>query len=792
MIGMDVATKKMLSAKLPLAWAKLLLLLAVSASALRYAHAQQPSGGRDLVADVLIVGAKQVPPEKVQQYIHTKPGMPYSAARSFDDVNRLSEARLFKSVQVRTEATPDGRLNVIYVVTEHLNLVKEVKYLHAKHVNEKDLDGLTRIRKGMPLDRTLNLLACTEIQEHLKRKGYMLANVTLVEGFDESHDRVVFNITEGELVKVRNVTFSGQSELATASRLRTQTDTTRSIFGLGGTYTPELVDLDRQKIEEYYRSNGFLNVRVSREINLSDDLKFVDINYHLLEGPRYRLKDVTVEGTKTFSSQELSQVMQAKRDEYYNEGKIGGDVRNLTDYGGWRGNLLNVQKVVTTVPNEPGVVRVQYQVEERPPAQVGQVVIIGNDVTQDRVIRRVLGLYPGQTLRYPELRIAERDLARLNIFESNPELGIRPTVTVIDPEGNSPIKDILVQVKETHTGSLMLGAGVNSDNGIVGSIVLNERNFDLFRFPTSFADILEGRAFRGAGQEFRIEAVPGNQLQRYTVSFREPFLFDRPYSLSASAYYYDRVYNEYTEGRAGGRVNIGHQLNKEWTITGGLRLENVNVSNVPFGAPVDYTSVVGNNLIAAPRVAATWDTRDSFMRPTEGGILDLSYEQVFGTFTFPILNAEASRYFTLWQRPDGSGRHVLAARSQVSWAGDDAPVFERFYAGGFRSIRGFQFRGVGPSENGFMTGGQFMFLNSIEYQLPIRANDQLYLVGFIDSGTVESKFELKNYRVSAGVGLRITVPMLGPVPIALDFGFPLAQASTDQTQLFSFWFGLYR
>src|SRR6185436_6901047 len=181
----------------------------------------------------------------------------------------------------------------------------------------------------------------------------------------------------------------------------------------------------------------------------------------------------------------------------------------------------------------------------------GEVYIVGNTVTQDRVIRRMLGLYPGQVLRYPELKIAEQQLARLNIFEMDPQMGVRPTVQAI--EGPNQYKDILVKVQETRTGSLMLGAGVNSNNGLVGSIVLNERNFDLFRFPTSFADFFDGKAFRGAGQEFRIEAVPGTQLQRYTVSFREPFLFDRPYSLSTSGYYYDRVYNEYTEGRLGAR-----------------------------------------------------------------------------------------------------------------------------------------------------------------------------------------------------------------------------------------------
>ena len=151
-----------------------------------------------------------------------------------------------------------------------------------------------------------------------------------------------------------------------------------------------------------------------------------------------------------------------------------------------------------------------------------------------------------------------------------------------------------------------------------------------------------------------------------------------------------------------------------------------------------------------------------------------------GDFTFPLFNVEANKYFTVYQRPDGSGRHVLALRSQVGFAGADTPVFDRFFAGGFRSIRGFQFRGVGPQVNGFKVGGDFLFLNSVEYQVPILANDQLYVVGFVDSGTVESNVEINNYRVSAGVGLRIVVPMMGPVPIALDFGFPIVKAAERQ------------
>ena len=141
------------------------------------------------------------------------------------------------------------------------------------------------------------------------------------------------------------------------------------------------------------------------------------------------------------------------------------------------------------------------------------------------------------------------------------------------------------------------------------------------------------------------------------------------------------------------------------------------------------------------------------------------------------------------QKSDWSGE---LTDSQLAYAGSHTPVFERFYAGGYRSMRGFEFRGVGPDVNTFKVGGDFMFLNSLEYQVPVKANDNLYLVAFVDSGTVERRVSLDNYRVTAGFGARIQVPMLGPVPIALDFGFPIVKGKNDQEQIFNFFMGFTR
>ncbi len=271
-----------------------------------------------------------------------------------------------------------------------------------------------------------------------------------------------------------------------------------------------------KETETYYRNNGYRNVHVSRELKFSDDFCFVEVIFHV-QGRRPLPRAGLVARRQlqaTARASELETIVQTKKGDWYNQMTVSKDVRNLTAYVGWRGYKADVKETVEAVADTPGVVRVHFQVDDHPIAYVGEVYVVGNTITQDRVIRRQLQqIPPGQVLRYPELKIAEANLARLNIFEMNPELGVRPTITPLESDG--PFKDILVKVQETCTGSSMLGAGADPDNGFVGSIVLNERNFDIFRVPTSWSDFFEGKAFRGGGQEFRIEAVPGTQyIQR--------------------------------------------------------------------------------------------------------------------------------------------------------------------------------------------------------------------------------------------------------------------------------------
>jgi len=166
----------------------------------------------------------------------------------------------------------------------------------------------------------------------------------------------------------------------------------------------------------------------------------------------------------------------------------------------------------------------------------------------------------------------------------------------------------------------------------------------------------------------------------------------------------------------------------------------------------------------------------------------------FGTYTFPRGTIDARQHFLLNERPDGSGRQVLTLSTQLGFTGSDTPIYENYFAGGFSSMRGFNFRGVGPVDTNVNIGGQFQWLNTVEYMFSMTADDMVRGVVFCDFGTVEENIELNadNFRVAPGFGLRITVPAMGPAPIALDFAVPIAHADGDNIQNFAFYVGFGR
>jgi outer membrane protein insertion porin family len=357
------------------------------------------------------------------------------------------------------------------------------------------------------------------------------------------------------------------------------------------------------------------------------------------------------------------------------------------------------------------------------------------------------------------------------------------------PEG---LVDVHIEGSETQTGRLMLGVGVNSDAGVVGNIVIDERNFDWGAWPRSFEDFRTGQAFRGDGQRLRIDASPGSQVSRYLVSFQDPYWMDQPISLGLSGSYFDRRFRDWDEQRIGGRVALGYQwVERDLSATIAYRGENINIHDpsVPLGVVPELDEVLGDNSLHGFKLTVIRDTRDNPFLATKGTYFEIGGEQVVGSFDYPRVEMDVRKYWLLHERPDHSGRHVFSLSSTVGYSGTHTPIYEHFFAGGFATMRGFDFRGASPVFNGVEVGGEFQWLNSAQYMFPITADEMLHGVVFCDFGTVERDVAIRDFRVAPGVGLRITVPAMGPAPIALDFAFPVARADFDDRQVFSFSLG---
>ncbi len=369
---------------------------------------------------------------------------------------------------------------------------------------------------------------------------------------------------------------------------------------------------------------------------------------------------------------------------------------------------------------------------------------------------------------------------------------LAPSVVPLPPVRQA---DLIVEGYPARTGRIMFGGAVNSDAGVTGQITIDERNFDITRFPTSFQDLFSGTAFRGAGQTFRLEAVPGNRFQRYTASFADPNLFGYlPISLSVSGFYYDRRFNDWNEGRTGGRLALGYRVTPDLSVSAGVSGQNVEISNPRIRGVDQLDRVLGDNELYSGSLALTHDTRNSPLQPSDGHYIKLNYEQTFGRFDYPKLEAQYRTYALVRERADRSGKQTLSYSLNLGFSGDDTPIFENYFAGGYATIRGFDFRGASPTESGIEVGGRFQFLNSVEYTFPITADDAFKGVAFVDFGTVEWDIEInsENFRVAPGFGFRVGIPALGPAPLAFDFAFPVAMADGDDERVFSFYMSAVR
>ena len=189
--------------------------------------------------------------------------------------------------------------------------------------------------------------------------------------------------------------------------------------------------------------------------------------------------------------------------------------------------------------------------------------------------------------------------------------------------------------RKAPTGKILFGVGATSSGGLSGNLIIHEKNFDIMNFPRSFRELGSGQAFRGAGQEFRLELSPGTAINRAVVSFREPYLFDLPIGFGASAYVFQRAYRDFNETRGGGRFSLGRQFGTQTYADLAFRVEDVNITGFDSPAPADFLAASGHTTLATLRPSIRFDNRNDPFAPNKGQYLEAAFEQGWGTSPSP-------------------------------------------------------------------------------------------------------------------------------------------------------------
>lgn len=747
------------------------------------APAQQPAGtaegpeGAENVIDVRVEGNDRVSTATVLSYVRTRIGEPFDEGVARVDQQRLIDTGLFGEVLV-AKTTTDRGVVVTFQVTER-PVIAELGFLGNKHFDDADLAAVVPFGIGSPIQLYTVQGGQRAIEDKYRSAGFYFVNVTFDEEALSQSGVVVYRVVEGPRVRITRLRMAGNAHFG-SFRLKTQINTHARFWPfLPGYLDTEEIQRDVQAIRNLYVREGFLGARVTRELAFSDDKTDAELTFRIDEGPRYRINAIRFEGNKLLSDEELARQIRLAPGDHYVMLEVQRDTERIQNTYGELGYINAVVDRKRLFKEVEGVVDLVFQITEYDQYRVGKIVIRGNDITQSRVIRRQLRFYPEKLYNTVAVERSKARLMETRLFEE----------VTITPTGEAPdYRDALVEVVEGKTAELMVGFGVSSQSGLLGNLSLEQRNFDLFTWP-SWSDIRRNRAWKGAGQILRLRAEPGTELMRFTIDWTEPRLFDSPYSLNTRSFLYSRGRSTYDETRFGGVVSVGHLFKNRWYGEVSSRIEGIDIENLDKLAPPQVRDVAGSSFLVGAQGLLSRNRTDSRWLPSKGDVIRLSYEQVMGDFEFGKLVGEYKVYHTIYQ--DALDRkHILSGRVAGGRIFGDAPVFERFYGGGVGSLRGFSYRGISPRAAGTtdQIGGEFMAFAGGEYTFPL-ITDVIRGVAFIDSGTVEREFEVNTWRVSAGVGVRWTIPFFGPVPFSFDFGFPIVSGEQDDEQIFSFTMG---
>lgn len=738
------------------------------------------SSTSQVVKNIEVIGNKKIEKDAILAKLNSKVGEDYSAARVREDVVSLFGLGYFNDIQVEREVR-GGQLTLIYKVLEKPSIA-EIVYEGNSDVKADDLAEAIGIKTFQLLNMAKVKEAVEKIQKLYEDKGFFLAKVDVETQAisDEESVRVVFKIQENDKVKVRKITFLGNSKLSDTelkSKMLTQEGGFFSGISGSGQYKQEMFERDVHILRFLYWNQGYVQAKVDRpQITVSPDKKHIYITIRIEEGEQYHVGDVEFAGDILFPTMELREAIKIDDNDIFAYDLLNQDIAALTaKYGDLGYAYTNVIPRTAFNPQERKV-NLIFEFDKGSKVYFGKINVVGNTKTRDKVLRREMKIAEGELYNETGRRKSLENIQRLGFFD---EVNFK---TSVDPE-RPDVMNVDIMVKERNTGQLQVGAGYGTSTGFTFTGSVNQMNF------------------LGKGQNLGVSLNISEFGSFYNLSFTDPYFNDTLWSFGVDLYQSaNNVRLDYNENHTGAAIRLGHPvaeftrafLRYKWNNT---KLESKNDRNgVPVTDfdifPLDRASGITSSLTAT----LEYDTRNDRRMPTKGIFSSASYEYagLGGDLKYTRGNLAFRFYKNLFW--DVVWRNNITYAKIDSLDGEEVPFSELYLLGGPYSMRGYRLFRVGrmkrsqkiydqlttgpnplpPAEAEarsmrFYGGTQQALLQS-EIQFPLIKEAGIMGAGFIDVGAADDVINSDTLYSDIGFGIRWYSPI---GVLRFEWGFPM-------------------
>ncbi|MCC7517754.1 MAG: outer membrane protein assembly factor BamA [Verrucomicrobiae bacterium] len=731
--------------------------------------------------EVRFSGARTVSDSVVLANMRTKVGEPFTRTNSEDDVRALYATGLFANVRLIEEPLGDGVKIVAFV--QGKPKLKDVLFEGNTKYKTERLKKEIKCKVDEVVSERQVAEDANALVEFYQKAGYHNVKV----GFEIMPDEMTgqsiakFTITEGERVKIARVNFEGNKAF-TAKILRRKTETKNhnwiSWITKKGFLKETVVEEDKDRLAEFYRSEGYIDAEVKDVKYDKPDAKSIVVTFFLYEGNQYKVGSFALEGNQLFPTEEIRKKLAMKEGDLFTPGGLQKDVKAIQDLYGARGYIDCTVRPTRAANVTTSTMDVKLDIREGDMAYLDLIEIRGNAKTKDKVIRREIAVVPGEIYNSVKVDASKQRLENLGYFSH---------VSATAEETDIPNrKNLVLAVEEQRTGSLSFGAGFSSVDSILGFAEVSQGNFDIANPPY----------FTGAGQKARVRAQFGARRQDYIISFTEPWFLNKRLAAGFDLFYNDANYISaiYNQRNYGGDVRLGTGLGEFNRADLTYKFEQIEIYNVASGASTAISSEAGTRSKSSVGLNLNRDTRDNLTLPTKGYKVELWSEVAGGpalkgqTHTYKA-GVSGQAYFLMpWWEQNILSFNGSSGIVETWDEGTRVPLFDRWFLGGPYSVRGFKFRDIGPKDGpgGEPVGGKTMAFLQTEYSIPII--ERVRFATFVDAGQVWGKaydWSSSSPVVGAGVGLRLNLPI---GPINLDYGWPIRkdQNITSDNGQFSF------